>query len=138
MRRPHLVATPVTRCWVCADKTAPDPASYAQLLGLYLGDGWLGRMANGTYVSISCADRWPGVALECADVLRLVLARRVSTVKRRGSHDIKAYSRPWPCLFPQHGPGKKHDRPIVLEPWQQAIVDEHPGRLLQGLFHSDG
>ncbi|MCY7363861.1 MAG: LAGLIDADG family homing endonuclease [Frankiaceae bacterium] len=39
---------------------------------------------------------------------------------------------------PQHGPGKKHDPPIVLAPWQQEVVDEHPGLLLRGLFNSDG
>jgi hypothetical protein len=44
----------------------------------------------------------------------------------------------WPCLFPQHGPGRKHERPIRLEPWQQSIVDAHPADLLRGLFHSDG
>lgn len=32
----------------------------------------------------------------------------------------------------------KHMRPIVLEEWQQAIVDAHPGLLLRGLIHSDG
>ena len=44
----------------------------------------------------------------------------------------------WPCLFPQHGPGRKHERRITLEPWQQAIVEEHTGAFLRGLFHSDG
>lgn len=44
----------------------------------------------------------------------------------------------WPCLFPQHGPGRKHDRPILLEPWQRQIVEHYPGALLRGLFHSDG
>jgi hypothetical protein len=44
----------------------------------------------------------------------------------------------WPCLFPQHGPGKKHTRPIVLQPWQQELVAEHTGPFLRGLFHSDG
>lgn len=44
----------------------------------------------------------------------------------------------WPCLFPQHGPGRKHERPIVLEPWQREIVERYPGALLKGLFHSDG
>lgn len=39
---------------------------------------------------------------------------------------------------PQHGSGKKHNRPIVLEPWQREVVTAHPGRLLRGLFHSDG
>ena len=44
----------------------------------------------------------------------------------------------WPCLFPQHGPGRKHQRPIVLEDWQREIAGEHPGDFLRGLFHSDG
>jgi hypothetical protein len=43
-----------------------------------------------------------------------------------------------PCLFPQHGPGRKHERPIILEPWQREIVEEHPSDFLRGLFHSDG
>ena len=41
-------------------------------------------------------------------------------------------------LLPQHGPGRKHERPIVLESWQQQIVDEHPWPLIRGLIHSDG
>ncbi len=44
----------------------------------------------------------------------------------------------WTCLFPQHGPGRKHDRPIVLEEWQRGIVQREPGPFLRGLFHSDG
>jgi len=48
------------------------------------------------------------------------------------------WSRHWTCLFPQHGPGRKHLRPIELSPWQQEIVDEFPEALLRGLIHSDG
>src|SRR4029450_6891490 len=44
----------------------------------------------------------------------------------------------WPEVFPQHGPGRKHERPIVLEPWQERIVEAHPWRFLRGLLHSDG
>jgi transposase-like protein len=44
----------------------------------------------------------------------------------------------WLCLFPQHGAGRKHERSIVLEPWQREIVQRHPGDFLRGLFHSDG
>ena len=40
--------------------------------------------------------------------------------------------------FPQHGPGRKHERPIVLEPWQREIVDAFPREFLRGLIHSDG
>jgi hypothetical protein len=41
-------------------------------------------------------------------------------------------------LFPQHGPGRKHERPIVLAGWQQEIVDAHPWPLIRGLIQSDG
>jgi hypothetical protein len=44
----------------------------------------------------------------------------------------------WPCLFPQHGPGRKHQRKIILEDWQIAIAEEHAAQLLRGLLHSDG
>lgn len=42
------------------------------------------------------------------------------------------------CLFPQHGPGRKHERTIAPEPWQLAVVERHPGPFLRGLFRSDG
>lgn len=48
------------------------------------------------------------------------------------------YWKHWPCLFPQHGPGRKHERKIELADWQREIVRERPGRFLRGLFHSDG
>ncbi len=44
----------------------------------------------------------------------------------------------WPCLFPQHGPGRKHERVLGMADWQWAFVREHPGDFLRGLFHSDG
>jgi hypothetical protein len=44
----------------------------------------------------------------------------------------------WPLAFPQHGPGKKHLRPIVLEDWQAKITHREPEALLRGLIHSDG
>ncbi|MCW2834843.1 MAG: hypothetical protein JWN68_2796 [Nocardioides sp.] len=44
----------------------------------------------------------------------------------------------WPCLFPQHGAGRKHQRAIALEEWQRAVVTAFPADFLRGLFHSDG
>jgi hypothetical protein len=35
---------------------------------------------------------------------------------------IKSYSKHWPCLFPQRGPGPKHTRKIELEEWQAIII----------------
>ena len=52
--------------------------------------------------------------------------------------EIYSYSKRWPQLLPQHGPGKKHLRPIVLEDWQRELVERSPGLLLRGLIHSDG
>ena len=43
-----------------------------------------------------------------------------------------------PYAFPQHGPGRKHERLITLEAWQREITAAHPEDLLRGLVHSDG
>ncbi len=48
------------------------------------------------------------------------------------------YSKHWPCLFPQHGPGRKHLRPIRLVEWQQMIVEANRKPFIRGLIHSDG
>lgn len=55
-----------------------------------------------------------------------------------GCYAINGYWKHWPCLFPQHGPGPKFQRRILLTPWQQQIAFAHPDRLLRGLIHSDG
>jgi hypothetical protein len=52
--------------------------------------------------------------------------------------EVGAFSKHWPHLFPQHEPGVKRMRKIVLEPWQLRIAERRPGRLLRGLIHSDG
>ena len=36
------------------------------------------------------------------------------------------------------GPGRKHDRPIRLEEWQQGVVDRECHAFIRGLIHSDG
>ena len=40
-------------------------------------------------------------------------------------------------LYLGDGYVRRH-RPIALQTWQLAVVEAHPGRLLRGLFHSDG
>jgi hypothetical protein len=63
---------------------------------------------------------------------------KVGTRQRDGCTEVVAYSRHWPCLFPQHGLGQKHKRKIELTWWQRIIVSEHAGDFARGLFHSDG
>jgi hypothetical protein len=76
------------------------------------------------------------------DVERLISvvhpSRRVFRVPAPGCTVVQSSWKHWPCLFPQHGPGPKHQRPIVLEGWQRAIVEANPASFLRGLFHSDG
>jgi hypothetical protein len=117
-----------------------DETAYSYLLGAYLGDGYINVGRRGVAsLSIFCGDGWPGVAEEVREALRAVMpSSSVCNVSRAGCTQIKSYAVHWPCLFPQHGSGRKHTRDIVLAPWQAAIVAEHPGRFLRGLFHSDG
>jgi hypothetical protein len=56
----------------------------------------------------------------------------------QNSAEVNSYSRAWPCLFPQHAPGRKHLRRIALAAWQGVIVRAQPRKLLRGLIHSDG
>jgi hypothetical protein len=55
-----------------------------------------------------------------------------------GYTEVYSYSRARPCLFPQHGPGKKHLRPIILLDWQEEMIGRAPFVFLRGLIHSDG
>ena len=52
--------------------------------------------------------------------------------------DVSSYWKHWPCYFPQHGPGPKHTRPIVLADWQHRIVTANVEPFIRGLIHSDG
>ena len=132
-------------CPRCADVVAlPEPcADYAYLLGLYLGDGCIsvaGDPAKDVWkLRIFCADAWPGLVEECAQAIRAIRPEnKVMMVQCQGCTEVVSYSRHWPCLFPQHGPGKKHLRKIELAEWQQAIVERYPGEFARGLLHSDG
>ncbi|TWF80104.1 hypothetical protein FHX44_116041 [Pseudonocardia hierapolitana] len=127
------------RCGPDQRKPAPDLA-YTYLLGQYLGDGTLSRGRGDVWsLRIACADSWPAIMTECTSAVRALRPlNSVSHLRRQGCTYVTARWKHWPCLFPQHGPGMKHTRPIVLEPWQDDLVAEHTGAFLRGLFHSDG
>jgi hypothetical protein len=125
---PHCHGTPL------------DEPAYAYLLGLYLGDGCLTRGRRDVFaLSIACGDDWPGL-IEAAKLAAAAVlpSSGVFTVQRIGMTEVKSTSKHWPCLFPQHGPGRKHLRRIQLASWQQGIVVRYPGDFARGLFHSDG
>jgi hypothetical protein len=116
------------------------PPAYVYLLGMYLGDGCLSAHPRGVFkLRISLDARYPAIVHECERAIRAVMAgNRVARVRYDGWRELYAYSKSWPCFFPQHGPGKKHQREIVLSPWQRQLVVRWPALLLRGLIHSDG
>ncbi|MBO4269688.1 helix-turn-helix domain-containing protein [Microbispora triticiradicis] len=128
-----------TNCPLCHGR-ALDRRSYAYLLGLYLGDGHIVLCRKRVYrLSIFCGDTWPGLIAAAAQALAAVMpTSSVSRRQHKGCTEVKSFSTHWACLFPQHGPGKKHQRAIVLAGWQEEIVAEHPGLFARGLIHSDG
>ncbi|MFH9675778.1 transcriptional regulator [Streptomyces sp. NPDC017405] len=117
-----------------------DQPAYAYLLGLYLGDGCISAHRRGVYfLRVVLDTAWPGIIEACEAAVRAVRPdNSVFRVRRQGCVAVSSASKHWPCLFPQHGPGKKHERPIVLEPWQWAIVRDRPWEFVRGLVHSDG
>ena len=151
----HARVDPISaqlRCDTCgheAHRFAELPSEYVYLLGVYLGDGCISEHARQVFRLRLFLDlRYPEIVKECEVALRLIMPRsKVNTTARYGhyvrrtepSHvEISAFSKSWPCLFPQHGPGRKHERSIELLEWQWSLVRCHAGVLLRGLIHSDG
>ncbi|MFD4650529.1 helix-turn-helix domain-containing protein [Streptomyces sp. NPDC058441] len=127
-----------TDCPVCISR-AFDEAAYAYLLGLYLSDGHIISKPKQHHLSIFCNALQVGLIAAAEAAMRSVMPLpSVSRREKAGCTEVKSYTRHWICMFPQHGPGKKHDRRITLEPWQQKIVDAHPWEFVRGLVHSDG
>jgi hypothetical protein len=115
-----------------------DGWSYSLLLGLYLGDGCV----SGSQLRVVLDGLYPDVIDDCVMAITLGLRKPVNVHVRPRRTDrgviVEAAYKHWPLVFPQHGPGRKHDRLIVLADWQREIVDRHPRPFLRGLINSDG
>jgi hypothetical protein len=118
------------------------PPVYAYLLGIYLGDGYIVERLRGVYRLIIAMDaRYPTIIAECADAIQAVVPGPrpyLQARKESGCVWIVKASKVWPRLIPQHGPGKKGERPIVLTNWQRRLVERDAELFLRGLIHSDG
>ncbi len=118
-----------------------DQYSYSYLLGLYLGDGHLAGNGRSWQLVVSLDAAYPAIVEECRDAMILVLPARVPRLRVHPAERcvrLASMAKVWADLFPQHGPGRKHERPVVLRPWQQEIVDAEPWQFVRGLIHSDG
>lgn len=122
-------------------RALPSPV-YAYLLGMYLGDGHIAAWRKGLFhLRIYCDTAYPGIVLEVKQALRAVRPAGSITLVRRAPGTctvVQSAWRDWPVVFPQHGPGRKHERAITLEDWQLAHTRACPEALVRGLMHSDG
>jgi hypothetical protein len=107
---------------------------------MYLGDGWIHEGPRKVFrLQVTCDLKYPDIINEVAAHIVIVRgADKVGFALSEGCVNVNAHWKHWCCLFPQHGPGRKHERRIELEPWQLAIVQSHPKALIRGLIHSDG
>jgi len=128
-----------TDCFRCTTGFI-DEEAYSYLFGVYLGDGCLSPYPRGVYrLRIACDLKYPDIINEIAT--HIVIVRGVDKVgftDKKGCVEVSAYWKHWICLFPQHAPGRKHERKIELDLWQGAIVTAHPKAIIRGLIQSDG
>jgi hypothetical protein len=122
------------------DDAELDGSAYAELFGWYLGDGHISHGRRDVFALHIFNDRRYTQLNENI----LALMRRVKpgcaphTRECPGCLVMTVSWKHWPCLFPQHGPGRKHERVLGMAAWQWTIVEAHPADFLRGLFHSDG
>lgn len=114
--------------------------SYSYLLGLYLGDGYVASMSHTASFVVACDAQYTDLVEECVNAVNVFAPRPPALHQPTGTKGVRvvSYWSGWKILFPQHAPGKKHERKIELDRWQQEIVDAYPREFLRGMIHSDG
>jgi Homeodomain-like domain-containing protein len=126
-------------CGIAHEFAQLPAAAYCYVLGLYLGDGCISRSSRVWHLRVTLDKKYPTIIDRCRQAIEVLMpGQRTGIVQRVGCVDVSLFSKHWPCLLPQHGPGKKHTRRIALELWQQVLVDKATEEFVLGLIHSDG
>jgi hypothetical protein len=91
--------------------------AYAYLLGMYLGDGCISAARRVWVLRVALDRKYPSIIEACRAAIDTVMPGQHAAVVEAGTGYVfvSMYSKHWPCLFPQHGPGRKHNRLIELE-----------------------
>jgi hypothetical protein len=113
-----------------------------ELLGMYLGDGYISRGARTFRLRITLDLKYPVLIHDAERLLtRCFPCNRVDVVTgglKGECADVSVYSTHLPCLLPQHGAGKKHERAIALEPWQASLLGLAPWPFVKACIRTDG
>lgn len=136
-----------SRCPGCGEPL-PSPVrvtgpSYAFLLFAYLGDGAIVRVQpekRSLRLTITLDDAYPDLQRAVLGVVEFTFPGANARLVNRatGCQDVLVHHTHLACVFPQHGPGRKHHRRIALEPWQWEHVRAHPWEALRGAIYTDG
>jgi LAGLIDADG-like domain len=138
--RPRLISA--AACGVVHNFSELPATAYCYALGLYLGDGYISRSQRVWHLRITLDKKYPRIIDRCCAAIDALMPDQHASIgpRKSGCVDVSSYSKHWPCLLPQHGPGLKHLRPIRLEPWQEVevFVKQATEEFIRGLIDSDG
>jgi hypothetical protein len=127
------------RCWQPARPIRFTSDDYAELLGLYLGDGHISEYPRTQRLRIALDRKYPRITCDARALLQRCFPRNsIDVVTAPGCVHVSVYSSHLRCLFPQHGAGPKYERRILLESWQTALLGDSPWPFLRGCIRSDG
>jgi hypothetical protein len=144
-RRPPYVRKPpgafCHRCWGESRLMQFTPGDYAELLGLYLGDGCISSGPRTFSLRLFLDAKYPDIVSDAKALLERCLPENpvnLLSSSREKMVVVSVYSTHLPCLFPQFAGGRKHERRISLEEWQIRCLEEAPWHFLKGCIRSDG
>ena len=117
-----------------------DDRLYSYLLGVYLGDGWVGPVGRASALRVVLDANYPDIIRECAGAIGACLVRQGHRAdpKRRFLCRPPIIERGLAGAVSTNGPGKKHERKIALVGWQRLITHHYSREFIRGLIHSDG
>jgi hypothetical protein len=114
---------------------------YAYVLGMYLGDGEINKGRRSLRLIITLDQKYPKIIERCMQSIQVLMPQNTVSYyncPKGNCVRVSCFNKNWHTVLPQHGTGVKHNRPIILEDWQQHIVDKFPLEFFRGLYHSDG
>jgi Homeodomain-like domain len=138
-RHPEIPRETCPRCWRAARPMRFTPEDYSELLAFYLGDGSIAEHPRTQRLPIVLDVKYPRIIADLRSLLeRCFRHNGVDEVPSIGCVHVSLYCSHLSCLFPQHAPGRKHKRRIVLEPWQALMVAAAPWPFIRGCIRTDG